>query len=116
MSVDLEVFLLRLQRENAVLVTVEEGATGGFGALVLHHLANHGMLDGRCAVRTLTLPDTFIAQASPEDMYEEAKLTARHIAAAARNGLTVARPNADIRRSARAGQLTAPMPKLASTP
>ncbi|QGG91891.1 1-deoxy-D-xylulose-5-phosphate synthase [Agrobacterium sp. MA01] len=100
--------LAELVDNHSMLVTVEEGATGGFGALVLHHLANHGMLDGRCAVRTLTLPDTFIAQASPEDMYEEAKLTARHIAAAARNGLTVARPNADIRRSTRAGQQELP--------
>lgn len=100
--------LAELVDNHSMLVTIEEGATGGFGALVLHHLANRGMLDGRCAVRTLTLPDTFIAQASSEDMYEEAKLTARHIAAAARNGLTVARPNADIRRSARAGQQELP--------
>ncbi|WP_052018069.1 1-deoxy-D-xylulose-5-phosphate synthase [Agrobacterium albertimagni] len=100
--------LAELVDNHSMLVTIEEGATGGFGALVLHHLANRGMLDGRCAVRTLTLPDTFIAQASPEDMYEEAKLTARHIAAAARNGLTVARPNADIRRSGRAGQQELP--------
>ena len=78
------------------------------GALVLHHLANHGMLDGHCAVRTLTLPDTFIAQASPDDMYEEARLTARHIAATARNALGVARPHADIRRSTRAGQQELP--------
>jgi len=100
--------LAELVDNHSMLVTIEEGATGGFGALVLHHLANRGMLDGRCAVRTLTLPDTFIAQASPEDMYEEAKLTARHIAAAARNGLTVARHNADIRRSGRAGQQELP--------
>lgn len=89
---------------HAMLVTVEEGATGGFGALVLHHLANRGMLDGRCAVRTLTLPDTFIAQASSDDMYEEAKLTARHIAAAARNGIASSRVHSEIRRSGRAGQ------------
>lgn len=96
--------LAELVNSHAVLVTVEEGSTGGFGALVLHHLANRGLLDGRCAVRTLTLPDTFIAQASPEDMYEEAKLTARHIAAAARNGLGGPRQTSEIRRSGRAGQ------------
>jgi 1-deoxy-D-xylulose-5-phosphate synthase len=96
--------LAELINNHAVLVTVEEGSTGGFGALVLHHLANRGLLDGRCAVRTLTLPDTFIAQASPEDMYEEAKLTARHIAAAARNGLGGPRQANEIRRSGRAGQ------------
>ncbi|MDH4413606.1 MAG: 1-deoxy-D-xylulose-5-phosphate synthase [Rhizobium sp.] len=100
--------IAELVDNHAILVTVEEGATGGFGALVLHHLANRGMLDGRCAVRTLTLPDSFIAHASPQDMYEEAKLTARHIAAAARNGLGTARPHADIRRSSRAGQQELP--------
>jgi len=100
--------LADLVDNHAMLITVEEGATGGFGALVLHHLANHGMLDGHCAVRTLTLPDTFIAQASPDDMYEEARLTARHIAATARNALGVARPHADIRRSTRAGQQELP--------
>jgi 1-deoxy-D-xylulose-5-phosphate synthase len=100
--------LAELVDNHAMLVTVEEGATGGFGALVLHDLANRGMLDGRCAVRTLTLPDTFIAQASSDDMYEEARLTARHIAATARNGLGIARPHADIRRSARAGQQELP--------
>nr|MDH4442407.1 1-deoxy-D-xylulose-5-phosphate synthase [Rhizobium sp.] len=72
---------------HELLVTVEEGATGGFGALVLHHLAQKGMLDGRCAIRTLTLPDHFIAQANPEDMYDEARLTARHIAGHVRGAL-----------------------------
>ncbi len=100
--------LADLINNHAALVTVEEGATGGFGGLVLHHLANRGLLDGRCAVRTLTLPDTFIAQASPEDMYEEAKLTARHIAAAARNGLGAPRQTSEVRRSGRAGQQELP--------
>ncbi len=93
-----------LVENHAMVVTIEEGATGGFGALVLHHLANRGMLDGRCAVRTMTLPDSFIAQASAEDMYAEAKLTARHIAAVVRNGLASMRPNADMRRAPMAGQ------------
>jgi len=97
-----------LMDNHSMMVTVEEGTTGGFGALVLHHLANRGMLDGRCAVRTMTLPDSFIAQASADDMYEEAKLTARHIAATARSGLALTRPNADIRRSQRAGQQELP--------
>lgn len=64
---------------HRLLVTIEEGATGGFGALVLHHLAARGMLDGRCAVRTMTLPDSFIAHAAPEQMYAEARLNAAHI-------------------------------------
>jgi len=72
---------------HQLLVTIEEGATGGFGALVLHHLAGRGMLNGRCDVRTMTLPDTFIAQASPADMYEEAGLNARHITSLVRGSL-----------------------------
>jgi len=68
-----------LVSRHKLLVTVEEGATGGFGALVLHHLAGLGMLDGRCAVRSMTLPDCFIAQGSPEQMYEAASLNADHI-------------------------------------
>ncbi|MBR0558369.1 1-deoxy-D-xylulose-5-phosphate synthase [Ciceribacter sp. L1K23] len=64
---------------HRLLITIEEGATGGFGSLVLHHLAGRGMLDGRCCVRTMTLPDIFIAQGSPEQMYDAAGLTSRHI-------------------------------------
>lgn len=79
--------IAELLSSHDLLVTVEEGATGGFGALVLHHLAQSGMLDGRGAIRTLTLPDRFIAQASPEDMYDEARLTARHIAGHVRGAL-----------------------------
>lgn len=73
---------------HELLVTVEEGATGGFGALVLHHLAGRGQLDGRCGIRTMTLPDTFIAQASPHDMYDEAGLNARQIAGLVRQTLS----------------------------
>ncbi|WP_246003788.1 1-deoxy-D-xylulose-5-phosphate synthase [Histidinibacterium lentulum] len=73
----------RLMRGHRALLTVEQGAQGGFGAMVLHHLANSGQLDGRCAVRTMTLPDRYIDQASPEAMYADAGLTATDIAATA---------------------------------
>ncbi|KQW29802.1 1-deoxy-D-xylulose-5-phosphate synthase [Rhizobium sp. Root274] len=79
--------IAELFSSHELLVTIEEGATGGFGALVLHYLAQKGMLDGRSAIRTLTLPDHFIAQASPDDMYDEARLTARHIAGQVRGAL-----------------------------
>jgi 1-deoxy-D-xylulose-5-phosphate synthase len=65
----------QLLRHHGVVVTVEQGAQGGFGAIVLHHLANTGRLDGGVAVRTMTLPDRFIDQASPEAMYRAAGLT-----------------------------------------
>jgi 1-deoxy-D-xylulose-5-phosphate synthase len=76
----LDLDLIRdLVAEHDVLVTIEEGAGGGFGAMVLQALAEEGALDGRIAVRCMTLPDSFIAQASPEAMYEAAGLNARHI-------------------------------------
>ena len=73
----------QLARSHAALVTVEQGSRGGFGAHVLHHLANRGALDRGLRIRTLTLPDRYIDQASPADMYADAGLTATHIATAA---------------------------------
>jgi 1-deoxy-D-xylulose-5-phosphate synthase len=83
----------QLLRHHKALVTIEEGAQGGFGAMVLHDLANDGLLDGRCQVRTMTLPDRFIDQAAPDVMYADAGLSATDIAAtalaaaSARNGV-----------------------------
>jgi 1-deoxy-D-xylulose-5-phosphate synthase len=75
---------------HRALVTVEQGAMLGFGGIVLHHLAATGRLDGRCAVRTMHLPDRFIDQASPAEMYADAGLTAADIAATALEALGVA--------------------------
>jgi 1-deoxy-D-xylulose-5-phosphate synthase len=61
---------------HELLVTVEEGAKGGFGAHVLHWLAETGNLDKGLKVRTLTLKDEFIDQAGPSDMYTAAGLDA----------------------------------------
>ncbi|MCX7289167.1 MAG: 1-deoxy-D-xylulose-5-phosphate synthase [Rhodobacterales bacterium] len=71
----------RLIDAHGALVTLEQGATGGFGAQVLHYLAGSGGLDRGRLVRTLTLPDTFIDQASPAEMYAAAGLRAADIAA-----------------------------------
>jgi len=76
-----EELILRLAREHEVLITVEEGAVGGFGAFVLHMLAERGALDRGLKIRTMTLPDVFQDQDSPFKMYETAGLNARHIAA-----------------------------------
>ena len=73
----------QLLRHHKALITVEQGSRGGFGAMVLHDLANDGLLDGRCQIRTMTLPDRYIDQASPDAMYAEAGLTAVDIAATA---------------------------------
>ncbi len=71
----------RLAREHEVLITIEEGSVGGFGAFVLHHLADSGLLDGGLKVRTMTLPDTFIDHDKPEKMYADAGLDAAGIVA-----------------------------------
>ena len=81
--------ILALARDHAALITVEEGAAGGFGAHVLHLLAAEGALDRGLRIRTLTLPDRFIDQDTPERMYAEAGLTAPDIAAAALSALGV---------------------------
>ena len=64
----------RLAREHEVLITIEEGAIGGFGTHVLHFLAREALLDGGLRVRTLTLPDVYQDHAKPEVMYANAGL------------------------------------------
>ncbi|HVV31859.1 MAG TPA: 1-deoxy-D-xylulose-5-phosphate synthase [Vitreimonas sp.] len=78
-----EDLIRRLAREHEVLITIEEGAVGGFGAFVLHFLAKDGALDRGLKVRTLTLPDVFQDQDKPEAMYATAGLDADSIVAAA---------------------------------
>ncbi|MCC7347113.1 MAG: 1-deoxy-D-xylulose-5-phosphate synthase [Variibacter sp.] len=73
--------ILRLAREHEVLVTVEENAIGGFGAFVLHLLAEHGALDRGLKVRSMVLPDTYIDHDSPNIMYAKAGLDAKGIVA-----------------------------------
>ena len=87
---DLEL-LMQLARNHGALITVEQGARGGFGAMVLHELAAAGVFDRGLAVRTLTLPDRFIDQASPDEMYLDAGLTRYDIAASAMQALGRAR-------------------------
>ncbi len=71
----------RLANNHEVLVTVEEGAIGGFGSHVLHFLAGASILDRGVKVRTLVLPDIFIDHDKPEKMYEKAGLNAGRIVA-----------------------------------
>ena len=52
--------ILQLAAHHSALITVETGARGGFGAMVLHELAARGVLDRGLAIRTMTLPDRFI--------------------------------------------------------
>ena len=71
----------RLAANHEVLITIEEGSVGGFGAFVLHHLAETGQLDRGLKVRTITLPDVFQDHDKPEKMYADAGLDATAIAA-----------------------------------
>ncbi|MEE9313551.1 MAG: 1-deoxy-D-xylulose-5-phosphate synthase [Rhizobiaceae bacterium] len=64
----------RLARNHEVLITVEEGSVGGFGSMVLHHLASAGFLDQGLKIRTLTMPDTYVDQMRPEMMLQLAGL------------------------------------------
>ena len=71
------------QHVNEILITIEEGARGGFGSFVLEYLAKIGALDTGLKIRPMTLPDVFQDQDSPAAMYEAAGLSARHIASLA---------------------------------
>ena len=73
--------VLRLAKEHEVLITVEEGAIGGFGAFVMQTLAENGALDRGLKVRCMMLPDRFIDQDSPAAMYGQAGLDAKGIVA-----------------------------------
>jgi 1-deoxy-D-xylulose-5-phosphate synthase len=84
-----EDMILRLAREHEALITIEEGSIGGFGAFVLHLLADKGALDRGLKVRTLTLPDVFQDHDKPEAMYALAGLNAEGIAASALTALGV---------------------------
>jgi len=77
----------KLAREHEVLITIEEGAAGGFGSHVLQFLAWEGLLDKGLKVRPMTLPDVFQEHDTPERMYAEAGLDADGIVLVALNAL-----------------------------
>ncbi|GAA3857863.1 1-deoxy-D-xylulose-5-phosphate synthase [Celeribacter arenosi] len=76
-----EALIRDLAEEHEVLITVEEGAIGGFGSHVAQFLAEDGRFDTGLKFRSMVLPDTFIDQASPEAMYHIAGLSAEDIEA-----------------------------------
>jgi len=73
--------ILALAADHEALITVEEGAVGGFGSHVAQLLADEGVFDHGLKFRSMVLPDTFIDQASPRDMYDAAAMNAEHIEA-----------------------------------
>lgn len=70
-----------LAESHEALITIEEGAIGGFGSHVADFLANEGVFDRGMKFRSMVLPDTFIDQSSPDDMYAMAGLNAADIEA-----------------------------------
>jgi len=77
----------RLAAEHEVMITVEEGAAGGFAAHVMQYLATEGLFDGGVCFRPMVLPDRFLDQDKPELQYATAGLDARHIVATALSAL-----------------------------
>jgi 1-deoxy-D-xylulose-5-phosphate synthase len=73
--------ILTLAADHEALITVEEGAVGGFGSHVAQLLADEGVFDAGLKYRSMVLPDVFIDQASAEAMYAVAGMDASHIEA-----------------------------------
>lgn len=83
--------ILQLARHHEALITIEEGAVGGFCSHVAQLLAEAGVFDTGLKFRSMVLPDIFIDQASPEDMYAVARMNAADIEAKVLDVLGVAR-------------------------
>ncbi len=74
-----EAMIADLAKNHEILITIEEGAVGGFGSHVAHYLSNNGLLDNGLKFRQLTLPDIFIDHNAPKVQYDLAELNAPHI-------------------------------------
>jgi 1-deoxy-D-xylulose-5-phosphate synthase len=85
-----EEMIAGLARSHDILITVEEGAVGGFGAQVMQFLAHQGLLDGALKVRPLVMPDEFTDHDRPETMVARAGLDRDGILAVVRPLLPVA--------------------------
>jgi 1-deoxy-D-xylulose-5-phosphate synthase len=81
--------IAQLARHHEVLITIEEGSVGGFGAAVMQHLAWAGLLDTGLKVRPMILPDQFIDHASQANQIAAARLGARDIVDAALRAISV---------------------------
>ncbi|SFC77062.1 1-deoxy-D-xylulose-5-phosphate synthase [Tropicimonas isoalkanivorans] len=86
--------VLQLARDHEALITIEEGAIGGFGSHVAQLLAEEGVFDHGLVFRSMVLPDIFIDQASPRDMYAVAGMNSENIEAKVLDVLGVARMDA----------------------
>ena len=82
-----EDLIRRLAANHEVLITVEEGAIGGFASHVMQFMAKAGLFDRGCKFRPMTLPDTYIDHDTPQKQYDLAELNAPHIVATALTAL-----------------------------
>jgi 1-deoxy-D-xylulose-5-phosphate synthase len=76
-----EALITELATNHEAVITIEEGAVGGFGSHVMQFMADSGLLDTGVKMRSMVFPDTFIDQNSPEKMYEIAGMNAQDIEA-----------------------------------
>ncbi|MBU2944866.1 1-deoxy-D-xylulose-5-phosphate synthase [Shimia thalassica] len=86
-----EAMILDLAANHEALITIEEGAIGGFGSHVAQMLAENAVFDNGLKFRSMVLPDIFIDQASPSDMYDVAAMNAEQIEAKVLDTLGVSR-------------------------
>jgi 1-deoxy-D-xylulose-5-phosphate synthase len=91
-----ESMIIKLSENHEVIITIEEGSSGGFGSSVLNLLANSAKLDRGLKIRSLTLPDRFIAHATPEEMYDEAELVRDKIVEKVLNTMNIKSPDLKI--------------------
>ncbi|MBI3419773.1 MAG: 1-deoxy-D-xylulose-5-phosphate synthase [Proteobacteria bacterium] len=82
-----EKLVRELAAEHEVVITIEEGAVGGFGAHVMQYLANEGFMDRGLKIRVMTLPDIFQDHDNPVKQYDQAGLNAAQIVAKALEAL-----------------------------
>ena len=74
-----EKLIIDLVENHEAIITIEEGSIGGFGSHVQQFLFEQGVFDKGFKFRSMVLPDVFIDQSSPEEMYHQAGLNASHI-------------------------------------
>jgi 1-deoxy-D-xylulose-5-phosphate synthase len=91
--------ICQLAASHEVLITIEEGSPGGFGAHVMSFMAGEGLLDGGLKVRVMTLPDKLINHNAPNKQYEDAGLTAPAIVETALKALGQVSTKSDLTAS-----------------
>ena len=74
-----ENLIWQLATTHEAIVTIEEGSIGGFGSHVVNFLSNKGLIDSNLKFRSMILPDIFIDQDTPDNMYKIANLDSRSI-------------------------------------